>query len=628
MEQIKKLFPPLFRQLLPARGLFLLLAYTGIFFISLTLSYLLRFDFNVPFEYWGLYQDNLLWIIPLKLVLLFVFGQFGGLLSYFRLPDLYRLLTALGLSALFLVYLRYFSIPSQCPPRSVILADFVFSFLLIGGFRVALRVYRERFLTGSLSRPESVKKVAIIGAGDVGAGVAADLLSRRSMGLRPVIFLDDNREKWKKHVHGIPVVDSPDSLSFVKKKYGIQSIIIAMPSASVKRIREVIENARHQDIEAQIVPSLSELTTGQVQPSRIRPVDIQDLLGREPVDLDSENICRMIQGKVVLVTGAGGSIGSELALQIAANNPARLLLVEQSEIQIFEAEHRLNQNGYSGMVLPLIGNILDGKRMRSVFAKYRPHLVFHAAAHKHVPIMECHPGESIKNNSIGTARLADLASEFGVERFVFISTDKAINPTSVMGATKRLGEIYLQSKQKEPKNKTRFMAVRFGNVLGSSGSVVPVFRRQIAEGGPVTVTHPEVTRYFMIIPEAVGLVLQCATQENGGEIFVLDMGEPVKIAELARQMIRLSGFDPETDIEIKYIGLRPGEKLYEEVRHRDEKHVETQHPHILRFISEPMSHAEVRQNFDALANGLDGLERNQIKEFLNRLVPEYSPFLE
>jgi FlaA1/EpsC-like NDP-sugar epimerase len=360
----------------------------------------------------------------------------------------------------------------------------------------------------------------------------------------------------------------------------------------------------------------------------VRPVEIEDLLARDPVDLDTEDIRALIQEKVVMVTGAGGSIGSELSKQIFGNNPKRLILVERCEVQLYNIETEIRRSGLTnGNLLPLIGDVCDEARMREIFGRYRPQLVFHAAAHKHVPIMEHQPVEALKNNTFGTRQLAILADEFKVERFIFISTDKAINPTNAMGASKRLAEIFIQSYSHAKGGKTRFMAVRFGNVLGSSGSVVPLFRRQIAEGGPVTVTHPEVIRYFMTIPEAAGLVLQCATQAAGGEIFVLDMGKPIKILDLARRMIQLSGYEPEKDIEISFVGLRPGEKLFEELQHVGEKYSSTHHPRILRFTGKPYPLDDVEAFLASLKGKMLELDMDRLKTEIQTFVPEYTPYI-
>jgi FlaA1/EpsC-like NDP-sugar epimerase len=407
----------------------------------------------------------------------------------------------------------------------------------------------------------------------------------------------------------------------------LNEVIIAMPSAPAKRIGEIVKVLQQTRLRFETVPSLEQLALGKVKVSQLRPVQIQDLLGREPVKLETENIRNILKSRVVMVTGAGGSIGAELCRQIAAFNPQRLLMVERSEVQLFPIEQELIEAGHGGVVLPLVADILDEPRMRYIHQRFSPQVVFHAAAHKHVPMMENQPSEAIKNNTLGTARLAEMALEAGVERFVFISTDKAINPTSVMGATKRLGEIFLQSLSAAQPDKTKFMAVRFGNVLGSSGSVIPIFNKQIAAGGPVKVTHPEVTRYFMTIPEAVGLVLQSGAQGQGGEIFVLDMGKPIKIVDLARQLIELSGLRPDEDIEIEFVGLRPGEKLFEELSHKGENITPTNHSKIMRFVCQPLPLREVKLIFEEVNQELNRAEPNQLKLLLKKSVPEYQPFL-
>ena len=349
-------------------------------------------------------------------------------------------------------------------------------------------------------------------------------------------------------------------------------------------------------------------------------------MGRAPIKLQTENIRSILEGRIVMVTGAGGSIGSELCRQIAAFNPERVLLLEQSEVQIFQIEQELISLGYAGIIVPLVADILDGPRMNFIFQRYHPQVVFHAAAHKHVPMMENHPGEAIKNNAMGTRHVAELSLEYGVQRFVLISTDKAINPTSVMGATKRLAEIYTQGLAAANPGSTKYMAVRFGNVLGSSGSVIPTFQKQIAAGGPVKVTHPDVERYFMTIPEAVGLVLQSAALGEGGEIFVLDMGKPVKIVDLARQLIELSGLKPGVDVEIQFTGLRPGEKMFEELSHDTENCVQTAHPEIMRFVCQPAAIKVIQEQLAEMNKGIDEADALQLKRLLNKAVPEYTPF--
>jgi FlaA1/EpsC-like NDP-sugar epimerase len=614
------------------RMLMLMALYTGAFMSSLLISYLLRFDFNlndpIARREIPLAKDLWKWIIPLKLACLVGFRQFEGLLSYFSLPDLRRLFLAVLSSSL--VIMAAWSLPDRpAPPRSVILADFVLSLTFLTLIRVSFRMFRERFLTKS-SRSRSggrARRVGIIGAGDVGASLARELVTKRSLGLTPVVFFDDDRGKWHSRVHDIPVAGPPEALLEADLNLELEEVIIAMPSAPAKRIGEIVKILQRSHLRFETVPSIDQLATGQVKVSQLRNVEIQDLLGRPPVKLDSENIRQVLTNRVVAVTGAGGSIGSELCRQIASFNPTRLLLIEQSEVQMFQIEQDLIERGFGGIILPVIADILDDARMRYVMERFRPNVVFHAAAHKHVPMMESQPSEAIKNNTFGTAHLCDLALEYGVERFVLISTDKAINPTNVMGASKRLAEIYLQALHAANSSKTKFMAVRFGNVLGSSGSVIPVFKKQIAQGGPVKVTHPDVTRYFMTIPEAAGLVLQSGAQGSGGEIFVLDMGQPVKIIDLAKSLIELSGLKPGEDIEIEFVGLRPGEKLFEELSHQGENITQTHHPKIMRFVSEPQPLPKVKGIFENLSNELHRAEPAQIKIILKQAVPEYQPYM-
>lgn len=605
----------------------LLLAYGGVFLLTHELAYQLRFDFEVPRASEESLKYGWLITLPIKLAALWLFGQFSSLLGFFALPDVWRVIGAMG-AASAVVYLGNFLViwPMNLP-RGCMLIDFVLSTVGVGLVRVGFRMMRERLRAADSPSTLRARRVGIIGAGEVGASLAKDLLSRRGLGLHPVLFFDDDPQKWRSSVHGIPVVGRPELLRDSTFPNRLDEAIIAMPTAPAKRIGEIVRLLQDVRLKFETVPSVDQLATGKVRVSQLRPVEIQDLLQREPVELETESIQQLIRDQVVMVTGAGGSIGSELCRQIAEHNPRSLLLVEQSEVQLFLIEQELLERGHRGVVMPVIASVLDHSRMEYVFGRYKPDLVFHAAAHKHVPMMESQPGEALKNNALGTARLADMALEQGVKRFVLISTDKAINPTNVMGASKRLAEIYLQALAAGNPGRTKFMAVRFGNVLGSSGSVVPVFTKQIAAGGPVTVTHPEVTRYFMTIPEAVGLVLQSAVMGDGGEIFVLDMGRPVKIVDLARQLIRLSGLEPEEDIEIRFTGLRPGEKLFEELSHSAENHESTSHPKVMRFLSPARPLGEVRAAFETLAGELHSLERNQLKLRVKELVPEYQPYL-
>jgi FlaA1/EpsC-like NDP-sugar epimerase len=611
------------------RTALLLVLYSLVIIGSWWMAHELRFDFDV--EKWPAYMESRVGFLPLivliKLGCLYMFGQFAGLLSYFSIPDLRRLFysSVVGTTILFL---SYYSETLKFAPRGVLLIDFLLCLTSLAMVRLGFRLVRERYLNPGNRSLRGARRVGIVGAGDVGANLARELMSKRGLGLYPVAFFDDDRSKWRSRIHDIPVVGPPESLLDQKLNLELEEAIIAMPSAPAKRIGEVVKILQRARLDFETVPSLDQLATGKVKVSQLRSVEIQDLLGRKPVQLDTNNINAILKGRVVMVTGAGGSIGSELCRQIAAFNPQRLLMVDQSEVQLFQIERELSESENCGITLPLVADILDAHRMQHIFKRYIPEVVFHAAAHKHVPMMENQPGEAIQNNSLGSARLAEMSLECGVDRFILISTDKAINPTNVMGATKRLAEIYLQALHAEHPGRTRFIAVRFGNVLGSSGSVIPIFNKQIAAGGPLTVTHPEVTRYFMTIPEASGLVLQSAAQGLGGEIFVLDMGDPVKIVDLARQLIELSGLKPEDDIEIKFVGLRPGEKLYEELSYTGENITATDHPKIMRFVCEPRKLREVRDQFQLLSAHLHDIEPNQMKLLLKKIVPEYQPFLQ
>lgn len=687
-----------------AKVLLLGVTYSGIIIAAHWLAYLIRFEFHPPIEQQTLFWRTLQWSLPLELAFLFAFGQFRSLLSYFSLPDARRVVFACAATSLVGTVIWYATGGAHAPPRSIIILSFLLDTAGLINVRVLFRTLRER-QRGRGETGKTTHRIVIVGAGDVGANLAKEMKQRRDLGMTPVAFFDDDQSKWNTQIHGVPVLGRPELLT--EGKIRADKAIIAMPSASGRRVREVVQVFNGARIRVEIVPSMEQMVNGVVKVSQIRPVEIEDLLGREPVCLETERISELVRDKVVMVTGAGGSIGSELCRQIAGYHPLRLVLVERCEVQIFPIEQELLglrgtgvspvSEGYAPdmgrmpmprgtEIIPLVADIFDDERMLAVFQRFRPQIVFHAAAHKHVPMMEHQPYEAFRNNTIGTKKLAKLSAQFAVERFVLISTDKAINPTNVMGATKRLAELYIQALQREIRRgrqeagdspstplrvaarekgitsvgpdlaslpgekgartslvsdfrtqrsedsfavlpQTRFMAVRFGNVLGSSGSVIPTFKKQIATGGPVTVTHPEVTRYFMTIPEAVGLVLQSATLGQGGEIFMLDMGKRVKIVDLARQLIELSGLRPEIDIEIKFTGLRPGEKLFEEINHNTENMAPTDHPKIMRFVGEPLPLETIRHGLLAIHEKAASMDANQVKLEIQKLVPEYKPYL-
>ena len=594
---------------------------------SLWMAYELRFDFNVEPTVSAERFMVLLWLVPLQLVLLGLFHQFTSLPGYFSVPDLARMFHALLLSAVIVFCARLAWGSPVAPPRGVAAMDFVLALVGLTGARLALRTWREMRTASRLKVKHhgGKRRVAIIGAGDAGAVLAHELSLKPGYGLVPIAFFDDDPQKWHSRVHDIPVLGAPETLLDQNGKVNIQEAIIAMPSASARRIGEIVGLLQRAHMPCRTVPSLDQLALGQVRVSQLRNVEIQDLLGRDHVELEMNQIHAALRDRVVLVTGAGGSIGSELCRQIVTCNPRRLLLFERSEPHLFQIEQELISLGHGKCVVPLIGDILDTHRLEEVFSATHPDIVFHAAAHKHVPMMEHQPAEAVKNNTLGTVRLADAALEHGADRFILISTDKAINPTSVMGATKRLAEMYVQALNAAHPGRTKFMAVRFGNVLGSSGSVIPLFHKQIAEGGPVKVTHPEMTRYFMTIPEASMLVLQSASQGTGCEIFVLDMGKPVKIVDLARQMIELSGLTPGEDIQIEFVGIRPGEKLFEEITRTDESFAPTQHPKIRRFVSRPSELMDIRKLLQELQSATIDASPNDIKRLLQKAVVEYTP---
>jgi FlaA1/EpsC-like NDP-sugar epimerase len=662
------------------------IAYSSVIVTAHWLGYLIRFEFHPSTEYQTLFWRSLQWSLPIELAFLFLFGQFRSLLSYFSLPDARGVVLACAATGVISTGIWYANKGINAPPRSIITISFLLDTTGLIGVRVLFRILRER-QKGYGSGGEARRRIVIVGAGDVGANLAKEMKLRRDLRMTPVAFFDDNRAKWNTYVHGVPVLGRPELLT--EGNIRVDEAVIAMPSASGMRVREVVQVFNEAHIPVEIVPSMEQMVNGAVKVSQIRPVEIEDLLGREPVCLETVRIRELVQGKIVMVTGAGGSIGSELCRQIVRYNPLRLLMVERCEVQMFPIEQELLALGCGAQIVPLVADVIDDERMNGVFGRFRPQLVFHAAAHKHVPMMEHQPYEAFRNNTIGTKQLARLAAESGVDRFVFISTDKAINPTNVMGATKRLAELYIQALQQEirsqkpeaggqklefriqesgadskegnletgkaetgdlrpevicqnpklrtqipepavsvePKAELKLMAVRFGNVLGSSGSVIPTFKKQIAAGGPVTVTHPDVTRYFMTIPEAVGLVLQSATLGQGGEIFVLDMGKPVRIVELARQLIELSGLQPGIDIEIEFTGLRPGEKLFEELNYNTENTVPTTHPKIMRFVGEPLPLETVRRGLTNIREKAANMDANLVKLEIQKLVPEYKPCL-
>lgn len=481
------------------------------------------------------------------------------------------------------------------------------------------RILQENVFTPHV--PGSQNQVLIIGAGDAGVMAARELKNKNYREGRPVGYIDDSARKQRLQLMGIPVLGTRKDIPRVVKNHNIDEIIIAMPSSSGEVVREIVQICEKTGVELKIMPGVFDVVSGKVDTKEIRQVQVEDLLGREPVTVDLEDVAGYLTGETVLVTGGGGSIGSELCRQVSRFNPAKLVIIGHGENSIFDIEQELRADNPGLDVATEILDVKDRDKVQIVFQRYKPGVIFHAAAHKHVPLMERNPEEALKNNIMGTSNLAEAADVAKVKTFVLISTDKAVNPTSVMGTTKRVAEMVIQSLDK--RSATKFVAVRFGNVLGSRGSVIPTFKKQIAKGGPVTVTHPEMVRFFMTIPEASQLVIQAGSMAEGGEIFILDMGKPVKIVDLARDLIRLSGFEPEVDIKIKFTGMRPGEKLYEELLTAEEGTSATKHTRI--FVAKPndIDTKQLEELIHLIRERGSYLTREEVIGHLQSVVPTF-----
>jgi len=536
------------------------------------LAYLLRFNFSLPEGITAAIWQTLPWVVALQSMVFLKFGLYRGIWRFASIPDLKRILLAVGVAALAVAALLPFLHLPVIVPRSVLVLDPLLLMLMMGGSRFAYRAWKEHHLYGP--RQLQGEPVLVLGAGEAAVSLLKEL--ERSPDWRVVGMLDDKRDLYGRLLYGVKVLAGLDALPAVAARMGVTHAIVAMPSVTHAVRRRAVQLAERAGLTVLTVPSFEDLVSGKVSVSQVRRVEVEDLLGRDPVQLDDAGLHGLISGKVVLVTGAGGSIGSELCRQIARFHPELLVLLELNEFALYQMEQEFRDYLPRQRIACVIGDVKNAGRMATVLQRFQPAVVFHAAAYKHVPLMEQeNVSEALSNNVAGTYTVAAACKQAGVPKMVLVSTDKAVNPTNVMGASKRLAEMVCQGVQEE--SGTRFVMVRFGNVLGSSGSVIPKFREQIAKGGPVTVTHAEVTRYFMSIPEAAQLVLQAGLMGEGGEIFVLDMGEPIRIAHLAQEMIRLSGFN-EDDIKIVYTGLRPGEKLYEELLADDEHTLPTPHP--------------------------------------------------
>ncbi|MFW5968291.1 MAG: polysaccharide biosynthesis protein [Persicimonas sp.] len=606
---------------LPRRVRMVLIAafHVVVFAAAFVGAYAVRFDFEIPGSHAETMWELLPFVIGIKLVVFMALEMFRGWWRYVSLRDIISLARALGFASGAVLLANVFIFSPETFPRSIYVIDFGLAFLGLASARGSLRLLREA-IRSNLASTTDAKRLLILGAGDTGETLVREIKKNKNLPYRPVAFLDDDPYKHKLRIHGVPVLGSCEAIGEAVDAHEIEQIIIAMPSAGRDKLREIFERARKTDAEVKILPALESMLSGEVSLNQLREVSISDLLGREPVELDTQSIGVFLEGRRVLVTGAGGSIGSELCRQVLRFDPSELVMVDRAETPLFLVHRELRQD-YDETLEPYVADIRDEGRIDDIFTRHRPDVVIHAAAYKHVPLMEANPSEAVRNNVWGSQVLADLSAEHGVSAFVMVSTDKAVNPTSVMGVTKRVAELYINSRGKE--SETKFCSVRFGNVLGSNGSVVPIFREQIRQGGPVTVTHPEMTRYFMTIPEASQLVLQAASIGKGGELYVLDMGEPVKILDLARDLIQLSGYE-EDEIEIVFTGKRPGEKLFEELSFDEEEMGKTRHEKIYIGQHTGPGFDELRASYLALLEAAERGDDVEVRKLLRRVVPSYS----
>ena len=583
------------------------------------LGLFVRFDMNVgkiPRGYFQAVSDFLPIFAVVTLIIFFLFRMYSTMWSVAGIREVGHIVAACGLASL--MQIAGMLMLQHKVPRSY----FLICFVALTGGEILVRLSYRILMTMTAGRGgKEQKRIMIVGAGSSGSIIMRELMTSQWVEGCAICFVDDDMNKVGKFLNGVPIAGRRGDIPRLVERYQIDDIYIAMPSASAKDRKEIIEICRDTGCRLKILPGIYQLLNGEVNISKLREVEIEDLLGREPIQVNLDEIIGYVKGKVILVTGGGGTIGSELCRQIATHQPKQLIVFDVYENNAYDLQMELQRTHPELNLEVLIGSVRNTHRIESIFERYRPDIVYHAAAHKHVPLMESSPNEAIKNNVFGTYKTALAAGQYGTGRFVLISTDKAVNPTNIMGASKRMCEMVIQMMNR--RYKTEFVAVRFGNVLGSNGSVIPLFKKQIAEGGPVTVTHPDIIRYFMTIPEAVSLVLQAGAYAKGGEIFILDMGEPVRILDMARNLIRLSGYEPDVDIKIEFTGLRPGEKLYEEILMGEEGLQDT--PNKMIHIGRPIKFDDAR--FDAqlkTLNEIANLDTDMVREEVRRIVPTYN----
>ena len=606
---------------------------------SLFLAYLIRFDFHLPQPYSILLYQLLPFVLIAKIGSFYFFNLYRGMWRYTSISDLLNIIKASCVSSLVIICLILFSHSRFIGfPRSVFIMDWCFTILLISGYRLCIRLYFEQIsndktssiptrqvLTIFFKKMAESKRLLVIGAGNGGEKIYREIHDNARLQYTVIGFLDDDLAKVGKTIHGVPVLGRIEDIKRIVKKVNIDEALIAIPSATSEQMREILAYCRDGGVKFKTIPGIGELINGKVTVNTIREVDYRDLLGRDMIRLDEVKIGSYLKDQCVMVTGAGGSIGSELCRQICRFKPHCIVMYESAESPLYEINHELKHDFGDIKIIPVLADIQDKEQLEKAFECYRPQTVFHAAAYKHVPMLEMQPWKAVDNNIQGTANLVEITNKFNAERFVFVSTDKAVRPANVMGASKRIAEMLIQSQNGCGLSNTKFMTVRFGNVVGSIGSVVPLFKKQIKKGGPVTVTHPKVTRFFMTIPEACQLILQAGAMGKGGEIFLLDMGTSIKIDDMARDLIRLSGFEPEVDIKIEYIGLRPGEKLSEELIIEGEDVVPTSHEKIMVLKGMDCNLQILNGNIHNLIQIAKDQQIETIKENLKEIVPEYQP---
>jgi FlaA1/EpsC-like NDP-sugar epimerase len=607
------------------------------FFVTFSyfLAYFIRFEGDIPNQEWSNFKATILFILPFKLCVFVFFRLYKGMWRYTSLVDLLNILKATSISSGLIILTILFTYRFEGFPRSVFVLDWLLSVLFISGIRVAIRVLLSENEDGlpSLNQifhllfgkksPKEKKRLLIIGAGDAGEKILREIRDNSRLNYEVAGFLDDDHKKKGKRIHGVPVLGSISKIHKLASHAEMDEILIAIPSASARQMRRIIENCEATGLRIRTTPGIGELIDGKVSFKTIREVSFEDILGRDPVNLDLKSIGDYLTDNVVFVSGAGGSIGSELCRQIAQFHPKNLILFDKTENSLFHIEMEFCQRFPETSITPILGDVKSGDFLNRLFSKYEPQVVFHAAAFKHVPIVELNPWEAIHNNIVGTKNIVEASHRVGTKRFIMVSTDKAVRPANVMGATKRIAEMITSCYASNP---NRFVSVRFGNVIGSEGSVVHLFKKQIERFGPVTVTHPDITRYFMTIPESCKLIVQAGAMGEGGEIFILDMGTPIKIVDMARSLIQKSGFKPDVDIEIEFVGLRPGEKLHEELITGGEGIVRTPHEKIFVLKGNTCDLPWLNQKIEELSELAHKQDGEGIKSKLKEIIPEYTPF--